>query len=32
VLVPESALRTGRNRIEVFEILPSGALARLQRL
>jgi hypothetical protein len=32
VLVPESALRSGRNKIEVFEILPSGALARLQRL
>jgi hypothetical protein len=32
LLVPESALRRGRNRIEVFEVLPSGALARLQRL
>jgi hypothetical protein len=32
VLVPESALRRGRNRIQVFEVLPSGALARLQRL
>ncbi|HEX6584533.1 MAG TPA: sulfatase-like hydrolase/transferase [Thermoleophilaceae bacterium] len=32
VLVPEAALRPGRNRIEVFEMLPSGALARLQRL
>jgi hypothetical protein len=32
VLVPEAALRAGRNRIEVFEMLPSGALARLQRL
>jgi hypothetical protein len=32
VLVPESALRTGRNRIQVFEVLPSGAIARLQRL
>src|ERR687897_263456 len=31
-LVPESALRAGRNRIQVFEVLPSGALARLQRL
>jgi hypothetical protein len=32
VLVPESALRTGRNQIQVFEVLPSGAIARLQRL
>ena len=32
VMVPETALRTGRNRVETFEVLPSGALARLQRL
>jgi hypothetical protein len=32
VMVPETALRMGRNRVEAFEVLPSGALARLQRL
>jgi hypothetical protein len=32
VLVPETALRAGHNRVETFEVLPSGALARLQRL
>ena len=32
VMVPETALRMGRNRVETFELLPSGALARLQRL
>jgi hypothetical protein len=31
-MVPETALRAGRNRVETFEVLPSGALARLQRL
>jgi hypothetical protein len=32
VMVPERALRRGRNRVEAFEVLPSGELARLQRL
>jgi hypothetical protein len=32
LMIPESALRNGRNRVEVFEVLPSGALALLQRL
>ena len=32
VMVPETALRRGRNSVEIFEVLPSGALARLQRL
>jgi hypothetical protein len=29
VMVPESALRRGRNRIDVFEVAPDGSLARL---
>jgi Sulfatase len=29
VIVPETALRTGRNRVEVFEVLPDGAVAPL---
>jgi hypothetical protein len=32
VMVPETALRSGRNRVETFEVRPSGELARLQRL
>jgi len=32
LMVPETALRMGSNRVETFEVLPSGALARLQRL
>jgi len=32
VMVPETALRPGRNTVETFEVLPSGALGRLQRL
>ena len=32
VMVPEGALRRGRNRVETFELLPSSELARLQRL
>jgi len=32
LMVPESALHAGRNRVDVFEVLPSGALALLQRL
>src|SRR5215204_2620815 len=31
LMVPESALHAGRNRVDVFEVLPSGALALLQR-
>lgn len=29
LMVPESALREGRNEVELFEVLPSGALQRL---
>ena len=29
VMVPETSLRAGHNRIEVFEVMPSGALRRL---
>lgn len=32
MVVPETALRSGRNRVEVFEVLASGALARLARV
>jgi hypothetical protein len=32
VVVPETALRRGRNRVEVFEVRGGGALALLQRL
>jgi hypothetical protein len=31
VLVPETALHAGRNRVAMFEVLPSGALVPLQR-
>ena len=29
MIVPESALRPGRNRVEVLEVGPGGRLARL---
>jgi hypothetical protein len=29
LLVPESVLRAGRNRLEVLEVRPNGRLARL---
>jgi hypothetical protein len=32
MMVPERALREGRNRIDLFEVLPGGALVPLQRL
>jgi hypothetical protein len=32
LMVPETALRAGRNRVEVFEVLPAGGLVPLQRL
>jgi hypothetical protein len=31
VMVPETSLRAGRNRVEVFEVLPEGALRQLSR-
>jgi hypothetical protein len=32
VMVPETALRSGRNHVETFELLPAGGLRRLARL
>jgi hypothetical protein len=32
MMVPETALHAGRNRVEVFEVLPAGGLVPLQRL
>ncbi|HEX6584211.1 MAG TPA: sulfatase-like hydrolase/transferase [Thermoleophilaceae bacterium] len=32
LMVPETALHAGRNRVDVFEVLPSGALAPLAHL
>jgi len=31
VVVPETSLRTGRNQVKVFEVLPAGALRLLSR-
>jgi hypothetical protein len=32
VLVPEAALRSGRNRVEIFEVMQGGELFRLARI